>query len=412
LTDYELFFMRKSCFFATILLLALPQAARADYFATVLAPASFDPAAADILRLDENTGQPVPGFDFELTGGGLLVAPSSITVGPDQFLYVSDFGTGGIFRIDPITGAGQQIGLLPPLSLDPFFPTAAASLRFGPNFTLFVASPNTDKVFELDIASNTVLNEIDLPLTAFPVSMNFDNDGSLLVSGLQTGVIYRVEGDEVTDFITPDNPTPSNPSGPLAILPTADGRYWVGNVFRNSLRLYDDNGVPLTPDISIPPALPDEIPSGATALTNSPSEFWLDDQGNLLISTLGIVEGQGALLRYERPAGDFNGDMRVDAADYAVWRSGFGQSPGAGHYDGNGDGTFDAADYVVWRDSLGTEAEFVEILTGAGQSYSSILQFTPSTPSLAAGAAVPEPTSLAAAIVGGFVGLGVFVLRR
>ncbi len=382
------------------------RSARGDYFATVLAPATFNPAVADILRLDEQTGAPVPGFNFTLTDGSTLVAPSSITVGPDQFLYVSDFGTGGIFRINPASGAGQQIGLLPPVAFQPeFIPSAAGSLRFGPNFTLFLSSPNTDKVFEVDIASNTVLNEIELPLTSFPTGMNFDNDGKLLVSALQTGVVHRIDGADISIAITPDTPTPSNPSGPVGVLPTPDGRYWVTNIFRNSVRLFDPSGVPLRAGLQVPPMLPDEIPPGATALTNSPSDLSFDNEGNILLATQGLLEGMGSLFRIERPAGDFNGDMVVDAHDYSLWRSRFGMTPLAGNYDGNGDGRYDAADYAVWRDTLGSTGEFVEILGGQGQSYSSILQFTPLAISQTGGTTVPEPATLAIVVVGAIGGI-------
>ncbi len=388
----------------------LTPSAYADYFATVLAPATFNPMVADILRLDEQTGAPVPGFNFMLTDGSTLVAPSSITVGPDQFLYVSDFGTGGIFRVNPTSGEGQQIGLLPPVALQPeFIPTAAAALRFGPNSTLFLSSPNTDKVFEVDISNNTVLNEIELPLTSFPTGLSFDNDGTLLVSGLQSGSVYRIDGSEISQAIAPDFPTTSSPSGPLGVLPTPDGRYWVTDVFRNTVRLFDSNGVPLGMGLQVPPALPDERPPGASALTNSPSHLSLDDEGNILLATQGLLEGMGSLFRLERPAGDFNGDMLVDAADYSLWRSRFGSTPAAGNYDGNGDGVYDAADYTVWRDTLSSTGQFVEIRAVAGESYSAILQFTPVGVALLGGAPVPEPATVSMVV---FVAMSVVLLAR
>ena len=53
-------------------------------------------------------------------------------------------------------------------------------------------------------------------------------------------------------------------------------------------------------------------------------------------------------------AGDYDGLGTVDAADYTVWKTTFGNivAPGTGA-DGNGNGVVDAADYTVWRDNLG-----------------------------------------------------------
>ena len=71
-------------------------------------------------------------------------------------------------------------------------------------------------------------------------------------------------------------------------------------------------------------------------------------------------------------AGDYNADGVVDTADYDLWETTFGQSvslAGLGA-DGNRDGVVDTADYTVWRDAA-----------------------------IAAGVAVPEPTTVAMAMM-------------
>lgn len=59
-----------------------------------------------------------------------------------------------------------------------------------------------------------------------------------------------------------------------------------------------------------------------------------------------------------RAPGDFNGDGRVDAGDYTVWRDAEGVAvavPGAGA-DGDASGLVDAADAALWRDRFVGEA--------------------------------------------------------
>lgn len=52
---------------------------------------------------------------------------------------------------------------------------------------------------------------------------------------------------------------------------------------------------------------------------------------------------------------DFNGDGKVDAADLAKWRTGFGKTTGAlkGDGDADGDGDTDGADFLAWQRELG-----------------------------------------------------------
>lgn len=85
----------------------------------------------------------------------------------------------------------------------------------------------------------------------------------------------------------------------------------------------------------------------------------------------------GVIIDYESIAtpsvpGDYDHNGLVEQLDYTKWRTQFGTAgPDA---DGNGNGVVDAADYVVWRNAL------------------------PAGNGSAAGAAVPEPTGLLAAI--------------
>jgi hypothetical protein len=58
-----------------------------------------------------------------------------------------------------------------------------------------------------------------------------------------------------------------------------------------------------------------------------------------------------------RLAGDYNGDLVVDAADYTVWRNNVGQSVTAySSADGDGSGMITSDDYGVWRAHFGQTA--------------------------------------------------------
>ena len=76
------------------------------------------------------------------------------------------------------------------------------------------------------------------------------------------------------------------------------------------------------------------------------------------------------------PDGDYNGDGRVDAADYTVWRDTLGGINLAA--DGNRDGNVNESDYAVWKGNFGAGA-------GGGSSLVTNELLPP---------AVPEPASL------------------
>jgi hypothetical protein len=56
-------------------------------------------------------------------------------------------------------------------------------------------------------------------------------------------------------------------------------------------------------------------------------------------------------------AGDFNGDGRVDAADYSTWRDTLAQTGSGLAADGNGDQVVDAGDFTLWKQHYGEAAE-------------------------------------------------------
>ena len=99
--------------------------------------------------------------------------------------------------------------------------------------------------------------------------------------------------------------------------------------------------------------------------------------GGLAGRTLFITGGNSLFkvdLNVPAPAlGDFNGDGRVDAGDYIVWRNTLGTTANLSA-DGNGNRVVDATDYDVWRAHFGQAV-------GSGSGVS-------------ANAAIPEPGTI------------------
>jgi hypothetical protein len=110
-----------------------------------------------------------------------------------------------------------------------------------------------------------------------------------------------------------------------------------------------------------------------TLATNSPRNF---------AGTTGSVN-----LAAPSPTGDYNGNGRVDAADYAVWRNTQNQpaSPAGSGADGNASGTVDAGDYTFWR------ARFGNSVAGLGSASGAVAIPEPATSSLVLAALVALP---------------------
>ncbi len=123
---------------------------------------------------------------------------------------------------------------------------------------------------------------------------------------------------------------------------------------------------------------PDPVVTGAVFATGMPvpNDVSIHPAGTHLAGTLRVFN----------PAGDYNRNGMVDAADYVVWRKTLGQAGTGLAADGNGNDAIDAGDYTFWRARFGNTA-------GSG-----------SAATLAApaniGASVPEPATGALLLAG------------
>ncbi len=103
-------------------------------------------------------------------------------------------------------------------------------------------------------------------------------------------------------------------------------------------------------------------------LTALPGDVYDHHLNNLTIAELGPAVTLVA---------DFNSDGVVDNADLVVWQGGFGTGTTLAEGDADGNGVVDGQDFLLWQNNLGTSSPAVS----------------------AAGAAVPEPTSCALAMM-------------
>jgi hypothetical protein len=149
--------------------------------------------------------------------------------------------------------------------------------------------------------------------------------------------------------------------------------------------------------------------AGHAGLNNDGSQYWYGWIGVRITNeadATGEVTGWGYENQIGTPilagqtgvlAGDYDGNGKVDAGDYVIWRKNNGLTSGAlySQGDGTGDGKVTQEDYNYWRANYGNA-------TGAASGAG-----------FGAGTnAVPEPGSLALSAASGLAVVGAYICRR
>jgi hypothetical protein len=197
-------------------------------------------------------------------------------------------------------------------------------------------------------------------------------NGENYVAGSQ--LIFDADG-VITTYTFPDNIPLNIPTGQNNLLIATQGFEAVAGVTPDFERAagmffnpnFSDLTVTFTGSFSELVALDDVFPTDGV-------HSWTQN-GSAINSPRNIHDQEGFVdLSGPDPTGDYNGNGRVDAADYVVWRKTLNQSvdPHGSGADGDGDGTVDDGDYVYWRERFG------DVVDGAGTNV---------------GGAIPEPTT-------------------
>jgi hypothetical protein len=126
----------------------------------------------------------------------------------------------------------------------------------------------------------------------------------------------------------------------------------------------------------------DSCPVCASPFTHWKISSFFDIATEISYNSGGTWNPASAIIHVEQapdgfPAGDYNQDHSVDAADYIVWRRTLGRVGAGLAADGDWSGIVDAGDYRVWRANIGR--------TTAGGGLG--------------GSAVPEPSTVALLLV-------------
>lgn len=208
-----------------------------------------DPSSGNIAPIAE-----LGHFEVDQNPDGADVNPNlyQLAVGPDGWLYVTDAGGNTIYKVDPATGAGALVTVIPPLSV---------LLGGTPG-----ADPSTDR-------------------QPVPVGVGFDAEGAMYVSLLSEGWegpnVLRVEDDgSVTPVVSGLGMTFGFANDPDGVLYVVEGTAG-----------FDDTGMPLPGRV-----LRIEADGSVTSVVEDlflPLGADIDVDGNVYVTVNSIAFGPG-----------------------------------------------------------------------------------------------------------------------
>jgi hypothetical protein len=309
------------------------------------------------------------GTGFLPWTGGMYGNPVAIDAGPepDNDLGVPAFqlGTGGqgYWAIRPFASP-MQAGQSFKIGIDPFaFPTDPAAEGEFQSLIRFGAG-----------GSDNAHERVGLYAYAYYTA------GAVAFGSDKWGVVAET----ANDGLNGGTPLPTSPCfatgcTTYSMLDSSDGFSLVLDLLTIDtyrLRIIDDDITTL--DIS------GQLNADTAGQGIDQLVFWAADGNQATIDNSYFTNLEIVTTPSESIDGDFNGDSKVDAADYTVWRDHLGAADESS-INNNGDhlNGVDAADYAIWKSGFGDMA-------GAGGI---------------GGGLVPEPTSWFGMLMGAVAGL-------
>lgn len=166
---------------------------------------------------------------------GIASGPIDVVLGPDGLLYVSNFGSNDIDRLDPVTGSFvDTFAISNSGGLD-----SPSRMAFGPDGSLYVTSHVSGEVLRFG-NDGRFLGEFITGLSR-PDGIAFDGDGSVYVSDRTSGEIFKY--DSITGVQIGTGPFATLGKGTFTDLNFGpNGNLFASNTTDNLIREFDSNG--------------------------------------------------------------------------------------------------------------------------------------------------------------------------
>lgn len=166
---------------------------------------------------------------------GIVSGPIDVVLGPDGLLYVSNFGSNDIDRLDPVTGSFvDTFAISNSGGLD-----SPSRMAFGPDGSLYITSHLTGEVLRYG-NDGRFLGEFITGLSR-PDGIAFDGNGSVYVSDRASGEIFKY--DSITGVQIGSGPFATFGKGTFTDLNFGpNGNLFASNTTDNLIREFDSNG--------------------------------------------------------------------------------------------------------------------------------------------------------------------------